>query len=37
MSPQELIVVAGLVAVIVAVGLGELVTRARESRQRVRR
>ena len=37
MSPQVWIVVAGLTAVIVVVGLGDLVTRARDARQRVRR
>jgi hypothetical protein len=37
MSPQVWIVVAGLVAVIAVVGLGDLVTRARDGRLRVRR
>ena len=35
MSSQVWIVVAGLTAVIVVVGLGELVQRFRETRQRV--
>jgi len=36
MSPQVWIVIAGLVAVITVVGLGDLVNRARDAR-RVRR
>lgn len=37
MTPQVWIVVVGLVAVIVVVGLGDLVQRARDSRHRVHR